>query len=116
MPQAVGANPWDVVGGPEPMVPWCDADTSAAWAWTLRQRETGQTLDHSVRVSWRGFDSIKDVPSAVTREAYATRPRPGVEWFLSNPYDGWAEIIFHSHSRSPHGSTGRQEIIRLSAE
>jgi hypothetical protein len=113
MPEGVNANSWELVGGPERMIPWGDPETSAAWLWTLQHRTTGETRELSIRVSWRGFDSVGQVPSRVTQDAFAEKGRPGVTWFLNHTFDGWAEIIFHSQSRAPHGSTGRRQIARL---
>ena len=100
-----------VVGEPERIVPWYDPDTSIAWLWTLEDRDTGEVQQLAVRVAWRGFDSIEQVPSDVAKEAFATRGRTGVDWFLEHQF-GWHEIIFHSQSRSPHGSTGSSPIVR----
>ena len=106
---------WEVTAGPAQVVPWEDADVSAAWVWALRHRRTGETRELVVRTSWRGFDSIDEVPSNETKEAFAAAGRPGVDWFMQNTFDGWAEIIFHSQTRGgPHGSTGAGEILRLS--
>ena len=69
-----------------------------------------------MRVSWKGFHSIDKVPSLMTRNAFVESGRPGVTWFLSQTFDRWAEVIFHSQTGTPHGSTGRQQIIRLSEE
>ncbi len=71
------AGRWKVTGGPEGMVPWEHAETSAAWVWTLRRADSGATVELSVRVSWKGFDSIEEIPSAVTREAYREKGRQG---------------------------------------
>ena len=33
---------------------------------------------------------------------------------MSHSFDGWGEIIFHSQTHStPHGNTGRKEIVRV---
>jgi len=99
------------------MVPWEDPDTSVAWVWTLRNRETGLTHELSVRVSWKGFSSIDEVPSTVTRSAFLDRGRSGVAWALGSGVEHWAQIIFHPQSRvGPHGSTGRREVERLADE
>jgi hypothetical protein len=63
------SNEWEIVAGAEQMVPWQDRDISAAWVWTLRHRSTGEIRELSVRVTWKGFDSIEKVPSRVAREA-----------------------------------------------
>src|SRR6266496_1481261 len=105
---------WEIAAGPEQMVPWQDRDVSAAWVWMLRHRRTGQTREISVRVTWKGFDSISEVPSGVTQEAFDSAGLSGVALFMNHTFDGWAEIIFHAQSRhGPHGSTGRQDITRL---
>jgi hypothetical protein len=108
------AEKWALAAGPERMVPWEDPDVSAAWVWTMRHRVTGESRELSVRVSWKGFESIDEVPSAVAREAFQLLGRPGVFWFMNHTSDAWAQIIFHAQSRGgPHGSTGRQEIVRI---
>jgi hypothetical protein len=105
---------WEIIAGPEQMVPWEEPDVSSAWVWSLRHRRAHELRELSVRVSWKGFDSIDEVPSRVTREAFASAGRSGVSWFMNHTFDAWAEIIFHSQSRlGPHGSTGRHDIIRL---
>ena len=70
------ADKWEVAGGPERMVPWTDPDLSAAWVWTLRNKTTGEARELSVRVSWRGFESVDDVASAATRTAFETSGKP----------------------------------------
>lgn len=105
------AQSWTIVGGPEPMVPWADPDDSCAWLWTLQQNDTGEMRELCVRVSWKGFETIDDVPSLVTRYAFAGKGSPGVTWFLDQ--QDWArEVIFHSQSQGPHGSTGSQQVVR----
>ena len=105
---------WELVAGPERIVPWDSPDVSAAWLWTMRRRDTGQIRELAVRVTWRGFDSIDHVPSRLTKEAFATEGRPGAEWFLASEVDEWMEVIFHAQTRTgPHGSTGGREIVRL---
>jgi hypothetical protein len=105
---------WEIVAGPEQMIPWENPDVSSAWVWTLRHRRTGEIRELVVRVTWKGFDSIDEVPSRVTREAYASAGRSGVTEFMDYNYDSMAELIYHSQSRDgPHGSSGRYDIIRL---
>ena len=104
---------WEIAAGPKQIVPWQHREVSAAWVWSLRHRRTHETRELSVRVTWKGFASINEVPSRVTREAFASAGRSGVSWFMNHTLDGRAEIIFHSQSpHSPHGSTGRHDVIR----
>ena len=108
---------WEIVGDPDRVVPWEHPDSSAAWVWTLRRRETGQTREMVIRVSWEGFDSVDQVPSRETREAFAEKGRPGVKWFLTHSSNAWEEMIFHSQTRGgPHGSTGRHPVVRMPLE
>jgi hypothetical protein len=95
------------------MVPWQDPDFSAAWVWTLRHRVTNENRELAVRVSWKGHASIEQVPSQLARDAFHSQGWPGVRWFIDNDWPGWAEIIIHSQSTKPHGSTGSYPIVRL---
>jgi hypothetical protein len=61
-----------------------------------------------VTVTWRGFDSIKEVPSTLAKEAFATKGRTGVDHHLATPAvrpneDGWTTVIFHSQTRQIQG-------------
>lgn len=100
---------WEVVAGPEATVPPFNEEVSAAWVWTLRHRQTGKTRELIVLVTWRGFDSIDQVPSSQAKEAFAAAGRPGVDWFMTMRWDKWQTVIFHSQTRTPHGNYSPDE-------
>jgi hypothetical protein len=109
---------WEIAAGPEAAVPRSNAEETAAWVWTLEHKLTGETRELLVSVTWRGFDSIGEVPSALAREAFASSGRSGVEWYMASDWDKWDEVIFHSQTRQPHGSydpSGPPRAIRLEA-
>jgi hypothetical protein len=108
--QRTHGDDWDIHDGPDRIVPLWYPDVSAAWVWTLRNRRTGDLAELVVTVRWRGFDSIAEVSSPLTKEAFATKGRIGVDWFLAKPSsfwhfpEGWTTVIFHSQTRQIHGS------------
>jgi hypothetical protein len=104
--------------GPEVAVPRSDAEETAAWVWTLRHKQTGETRELLVSVTWRGFDSIDEVPSVLARQAFGSAGRSGVDWYLASGWDKWDEVIFHSQTRKHHASydpSGPPRIVRLEA-
>lgn len=103
------ADDWEIHENPDRIVPPWNPDESAAWVWTLRNRTTGQLKELVVTVTWRGFDSIEDVPSELAKKAFATKGLTGVEDLLARstirPFeDGWTTVIFHSQTRQIHWS------------
>lgn len=116
--QTPNSTRWRIAAGPEAAVPRSNKQESAAWVWTLQHKETGETRELLVSVTWRGFESIDEVPSALTREAFASAGRPGVDWYMASSWDNWEEVIFHSQTQKPHGSyepSGPPRIVRAEA-
>ena len=105
---------WEAIEGPIPCVPLSNPEDSVSWAFRLRHLEAGMESLLFVRVTWRGYDSIEDIPSELTKQAYASEGRLGVEAILTHQ-SAWDQVIFHSQSRRPHfGAKGRPpELIRL---
>jgi hypothetical protein len=113
------SNRWEIAAGPDAAVPRFNVGKAAAWVWTLRHRQTGETRELLVSVTWKGFDSIDQVPSTLAREAFASAGRSGVDWYMASSWDKWDEVIFHSQTRKPHGSyspSGPPRLVRLRPE
>jgi hypothetical protein len=109
-------GPHAVIPGPPPIPGRSREEESAAWVWVLRHRRTGELKEPVVSVTWRGFDSIAEVPSTLAKEAFARAGRPGVEWFMAHRWEYWNEVIYHAQTRQPHGlhdPSGYGPIVRL---
>jgi hypothetical protein len=107
--QRTYGDDWDIHAGPDRIIPPWNPDESVAWVWTLRKRTTGQLKELVVTVTWRGFDSIDDVPSELAKQGFADKGRTGVDYHLAEPMirpfeDGWTTMILHSQTRTIHGS------------
>ena len=106
---------WEAIEGPIPCVPLSNPEDSVSWAFRLRHLEGPWESLLFVRVTWRGYDSIEEVPSELTKQAHASEGRLALERILK-----WGhcpdEVIFHSQSQhlnvSGKGSV-RPELIRL---